>query len=795
MKIRNKGVINLQYVLKPNNRNMQFDPERLKSFIQRIMKDYPYLDANKFYTATLTKLKKDEIPAEELMRAIYMTALEFISIEEPEWTYVASLAFTNKLYKEAAFNRGYKAYPSNPYGSFSILVKRLVEKGIYKNEIIEEFSEQELRELGECINYQADKLFDYIGIKTLQERYLASDYDGKTLELPQERFMMIAISLMLNEGKLLKSDGKPSNMFEAGGRRKRLALIKEAYWALSNLYMTTATPTLANAGKAKGGQLSSCFVDTVNDDLRGIFDSNTDIARLSKMGGGIGVYLGKVRSRGASIRGYHGKSSGIVPWIRQLNNTAVSVDQLGTRKGSIAVYLDIWHRDILAFLDLKLNNGDERMRAHDIFTGVCIPDIFMEAVEKREQFYLFDPHEVREIMGWSLEDFFDEEIGNGTFRKKYEECVNHPMLSRVELPAIDIMKRIMKAQLETGTPYMFYRDTANRANPNKAHGVIYSSNLCVEIMQNMSATNIIQEKLVEIDGEKIIMTLKRPGDFVVCNLASINLGRAVKDNVLKRLIPIMVRMLDNVIDLNCIEVQQAMYTNQKYRAIGLGTSGLHHLLAQMGIMWESEEAIEYNDHLYELIAYLTIKASMELSKEKGSYDLFPGSEWQSSQYFKDREYTTGKHKGKYVSTKEWIELAEDVKRFGIRNGYLLAIAPTGSTSIIAGTTASIDPIYKLLTYQEKTTYKIASPVPELTERTIQYYRKNAFMLDQHTSIRMNATRQRHIDQSQSFNLYVRPDIKAKAFLLLHLDAWKSGLKSTYYVRSQALTVDECDSCQ
>lgn len=788
-------MIEIQYVIKPNNRKLAFDQERLGKFIDRIMDGYPHLDSNYLYRLVINKLKNDELNAGDISRTIYMTAVELISIEEPDWTFVASLAFSNNLYKEAALNREYKAYPANPYGSFSNLIKKMVSKGIYKEEMISEFTEQELRKLEEIIDYKNDKLFDYIGIVTLQERYLATDYDGKTMELPQERFMLIAMNLMINEGKIRDGNGNITDEFESGGRKERLSLIQDAYWAMSNLYMTTATPTLSNAGKAKGGQLSSCFIDTVDDDLRAIFDSNTDIARLSKVGGGIGVYVGKVRSRGAKIRGYERKSSGIVPWIRQLNNTAVSVDQLGTRKGSIAVYLDIWHRDILAFLDLKLNNGDERMRAHDIFTGVCIPDIFMEAVENRESFCLFDPHEVRSLMGWSLEDYYDEELGKGTFRRKYQECVDHPILSRVSLPAIDIMKRIMKAQLETGTPYMFYRDTVNRANPNKAHGIIYSSNLCVEIMQNMSSTTVLTEKLVEMNGEKLIMTLKRPGDFVVCNLASISLARAVQGGVLDRLIPIIVRMLDNVIDLNNIDVLQATHTNQKYRAIGLGTSGLHHLLALLGIMWESEKANEYNDHLYEYIAYLGIQASMNLAKEKGAYSLFKGSEWESGKYFADREYTCGKREGEYVSTAQWIELAENVKVYGVRNGYIFAIAPTGSTSIIAGTTASIDPIYKLLTYQEKTTYKIADPAPNLNAKTIQYYRKNAFLLDQHASIRMNATRQRHIDQSQSFNLYVRPDIKAKDFLAIHVYVWKSGCKTSYYVRSQALTVEECDSCQ
>src|SRR5699024_3721918 len=234
-----------------------------------------------------------------------------------------------------------------------------------------------------------------------------------------------------------------------------------------------------------------------------------------------------------------GMSSGVVPWIKQLNNTAVSVDQLGTRKGAIAVYLDVWHKDIEAFLDLKLNNGDERMRAHDIFTGVTLPDLFMEQVEKRGDWHLFDPHEVRQVMGFNLEDFYDEAKGDGSWRQKYMECVDNPELSRKTIPAINIMKRIMRSQLEAGTPFMFYRDEVNRKNNNAHEGMIYCSNLCTEITQNMSPTQFLEEYVEE---ENTIVKKYKPGDFVVCNLSSVNLGKAVPDDVLERLIQIQVRM-------------------------------------------------------------------------------------------------------------------------------------------------------------------------------------------------------------------------------------------------------------
>ncbi len=771
-------------VNKPNNRQLAFDSERLGVYADRILHELHTLDKERLLRGVNAKLRRDEVTGEEISNAFTMSALELVTKEEPEWKFAAARALLTSLYKKAAVNRRYKAYPEEPYGSFHHLIVELCKTGIYREELLECYTKEQIEELGETIDPSRDLLFDYIGLLTLAERYLATDFEGRTMELPQERYMIIAMYLMHQE---------PAE--------KRMELVKEAYWAMSNIYMTAATPTMSNAGKKVAGQLSSCFIDTVDDSLEGIFDSNTDVARLSKMGGGIGVYLGKVRARGSDIRGHKNTSSGVIPWIRQLNNTAVSVDQLGTRKGAIAVYLDVFHKDILAFLDLKLNNGDERMRAHDVFHGVCLPDLFMEMVEERGEWNLFCPHEVKKTMGWKdengralgLEDFYDEEFGKGSFREKYEEAVNHPTLPRITMPAIDIMKRIMKSQLETGTPYMFYRDTVNRANPNRAHGMIYSSNLCTEIMQNQTPTVVEKEELITKDGQTRIIVSKIPGDFVVCNLNSIHLARAVPAGVLERLVPIQTRMLDNVIDINNIEVLQAQYTNSQYRAIGLGTFGLHHLLALEGIRWESDEAVAYNDALYEKINYLLVKSSMELAKEKGRYPKFAGSDWENGKYFSYRGYTDGSREGKFVTTEQWKELAELVRENGVRNAWMFAIAPNGSTSIIAGSTASIDPLYELLSYEEKTTYKIANPAPDLSEKTIWYY-KTAFLVDQHASINMASARQRHVDQGQSFNFYVRPDIKASEFLDLHLHAWKAGLKSTYYVRSRALTIEECESC-
>lgn len=719
---------------------------------------HPELDFTDYKEKISAALKVKEMSTGQLENLLILTAVERISSLEPDWTKVAAHFYLKRLYRLSRTARNNHA----EYESFHDLITMLTGMGIYDERLLQSYSKDEIDYLEIVINPEKDRLFTYIGLVTMAERYLAKSHHGDFLELPQERFMIIAMTLMADERKEI-----------------RLDLVEEAYWALSNLYMTVATPTLSNAGKSYG-QLSSCFIDTVEDDLRGIYDSNTDIATLSKNGGGIGVYLGKIRSRGSDIKGFKGCSSGVIPWMKQLNNTAVSVDQLGQRQGAVAVYLDCWHKDIFPFLDSKLNNGDERQRTHDLFTGVCIPDLFMEQVGKRGDWYLFDPHEVRRVMGYSLEDFYDEEKGAGSFREKYWECVNHPGLSHEVVPAIEIFKSIMVSQLETGTPYMFYRDTVNRMNANSHKGMIYCSNLCTEIAQNMSPT-VMEEERVE-DGK--IVVYKKPGDFVVCNLSSISLAKSVCDEVLERLIPIQVRMLDNVIDINEIPVLQAQLTNKNYRGIGLGTFGWHHLLALKSIKWESEEALSYCDALYEEIAYLTIKASQELAEEKGSYSYFEGSDWATGRYFEKRGYTSYR----------WQELSRKVKQTGIRNGYLLAVAPNSSTSILAGSTASIDPIFRLEYSEEKKDYKIPVTAPDLSAQTTWYY-KSAYQIDQHWSIKQNARRQRHVDQSISFNFYVKNDIKAKTLLDLHMDAWESGLKTTYYIRSTSgSAIEECDSC-
>lgn len=690
-------------------------------------------------------------------------AVEKTSVEEPDWQYIAGRLFLQKFYREAAAARG---YASPGYGDFYALAVQLDStldqdgNRVYGKYMLELYTESQFRELGAYIRPERDELVSYIGLRHLADRYLIRGFAGEVLELPQERYMHIAMHLASQE-------------------QDRVTWAKRFYDVLSRQEMTVATPTCKNAA-TPFPQLSSCFIDTVSDSLQSIYDTNQAFAQVSKYGGGMGIYVGKLRARGASIRGRKGAAAGVIPWVRNYNDTAVAVDQLGARKGAVSIWLDVWHKEIFEFLALKLNNGDDRMRAHDIFPGVCIPDEFMRAVESDGDWHLFCPHEVRTRMGFSLEDCWGAE-----WAERYQRCMSAGdagRLSSTRIKAKEIMKALLRSQFETGGPFLFFRDTVNRLNANKHEGMIYCSNLCTEIAQNQKPTRLIEQT----DDGTVITYRWESGDFVVCNLSSINLGRVHTEADIARVVPLAIRMMDNVIDLNFYPVPQARITNKKYRAIGLGAHGYHQMLAQQSIHWESDEHLRQADRIFEWLNYYAVKTSKELAAEKGSYPLFKGSDWETGEYFRLRGYTDA----------IWSALAEEVGETGMRNAYLFAVAPTGSTSLLCGTTASIDPVYDRVYNEGKKDQIIPLAAPELSPKTFFYY-KPAHQIDQIWSIRAAGVRQRHIDQSQSFNLYIRPDIKGKEFLNLYVQAWKNGLKTVYYVRSRSLEVTEaeCEACQ
>ncbi len=496
----------------------------------------------------------------------------------------------------------------------------------------------------------------------------------------------------------------------------------------------------------------------------------------------MGLYFGKVRANGSAIQGFDGAAGGVIRWIRLANDTAVAVDQLGMRQGAVAVYLDVWHRDLPEFLNLRTNNGDDRMKAHDVFPAVCYPDYFWQQVRDNLEgdWYLMCPHQVQTVKGYALEDCYGE-----LWTERYLDCVRDSRIQKRVIPIKEIVRLIIRSAVETGTPFTFNRDIVNRANPNRNRGMIYCSNLCTEIAQNMEAISQVEQTIRQVDGETVVVTVTKPGEFVVCNLASLSLGRIDLEDgeSLREITQSAVRALDNVIDLNFFPVPYAKVNNQNYRPIGLGISGYHHMLAKRKIQWESQAHLDFAEQVFSDIHYAAIEASCAIAEEKGSYPYFEGSLWQTGQYFEERGLTD----------ERWTALRQRVSEHGLRNGYLLAIAPTSSTSMIAGTTAGLDPIMNRYFLEEKKSGLVPRVAPELSADTYWYY-KNAHHIDQSWSVRACGVRQRHVDQAQSMNLYITNEYTFRKVLDLYLLAWEQGVKTIYYIRSKSLEVEECEAC-
>lgn len=732
-----------------------FDQSDWQQIIQEACVGLHGCDPRELFGELCIYLQNGMTTHDNLTETLIRLAVEKTSAQQPDWQFVAARLLLSDCYIKAARNR---RYTEPGYGDFHHLIEMLEEMGRYGTYIRERYTRQEIDELGAYMKVDRDLLFNYAGLKQLIDRYVIRGQQGEVIELPQELFMGVAMHLAMNE-------------------ERKIHHAKRLYDDLSLLRFTLATPTLGNARKPFH-QLSSCFIDMPEDNLNSIYETDRAFARVSKFGGGMGIYVGKIRVRGSAIRNHPGASGGVIPWVKNYNNTAVSCNQLGVRNGAVAIYLDVWHRDILDFLQLRTNNGDDRLKAHDIFPAVTVPDEFMRCVEQREPWFLFCPHEVEQVMGFRLEDSYGKE-----FEQRYHACVDHPKLNRTEIPAIDVMRQIMQSAYETGTPFLFFRDTANQLNPNKHVGMIYCSNLCTEIMQNMRPMTLITEEISGTD----ILTRYRSGDFVVCNLSSLNLGRTGTLTEIEQTVGNQLRAMDNVIDLNYYPVRQAEITNKQYRSIGLGISGYHQYLAERGIAWESEDHLRHVDELFEWINFFAIRASMELAKEKGPYPLFAGSDWETGEYFDLRGYHTR------TGGPNWDKLRKDVRTYGLRNAYLFAVAPTSSTSVIAGSTAGIDPVFARLYLEEKKNGVVPQTAPNLNPSTFWYY-KEAHTIEQLWSIRACGVRQRHIDQSQSFNLYITPEIDVRDFLNLYMQAWKSGLKTIYYVRNKSLEVQDCAIC-
>ena len=701
---------------------------------------------------------KPGMSQKDSIEALIKAAVELTTPEAPAWEMISARILSYRSEKKIT-----RLEEELGLKTFYRKVKYMTEEGLYGDYILQNYSEEEINEAATFIDPERNKLLNYSGLDLLLKRYVIKNYSGKVIERVQEMFLGIALHLAMPE------------------KEDRLMWVRRIYDLLSKLEVTMATPTLSNSRKPSH-QLSSCFIDTVPDSLDGIYRSLDNFSQVSKFGGGMGMYFGKVRATGGNIRGFKGVAGGVIRWMRLVNDTAVAVDQLGMRQGAVAVYLDVWHKDLPEFLQLRTNNGDDRMKAHDIFPAICYPDLFWKMAEEdmNQNWSLFCPNEIMRIKGYCLEDCYGEE-----WERKYLDCVNDQRLSRRVISIKDIVRLVLRSAVETGTPFTFNRDTVNRANPNAHKGMIYCSNLCTEIAQNMAPIETVSKEVETKDGDTVVVTTTRPGEFVVCNLASLSLGRLPLEDEekMKEKVATVVRALDNVINLNFYPVPYAQLTNQRYRSIGLGISGYHHALAKRRIKWESEEHLEFMDKVFETINRAAILASSNLAKEKGSYQFFEGSDWQTGAYFDKRGYNSA----------EWQDVRKTVALQGMRNAYLLAVAPTSSTSIIAGTTAGLDPIMKRFFLEEKKGSMLPRVAPELSDETYWMY-KSAYLINQKWSVRASGVRQRHIDQAQSMNLYITNDFTMRQILDLYLLAWKEGVKTIYYVRSKSLEVEECESC-
>ena len=735
------------------------EDEDLKPILKKISSAYTSVEYSLLLLSDKFKsFCKDDMKQADKLSALVKAAVEMTTQEAPNWEFIAARLLSYKLNRSiAAFEESVSVH------SFYDKLRYLTDERLYGEYILASYSPEEIEQAATFIKEDRNDLLNYSGLDLLMKRYLIRTYSNKPIESIQEMYLGIALHLAINE------------------KEDRMLWVQKFYDILSKLEVTMATPTLSNARKPFH-QLSSCFIDTVPDSLEGIYRSLDNFAQVSKFGGGMGMYFGKVRAAGGKIRGFKGAAGGVVRWMKLVNDTAVAVDQLGMRQGAVAVYLDVWHKDLPEFLQLRTNNGDDRMKAHDIFPAVCYPDLFWKMAQEdiNQPWHLFCPNEILSIKGYCLEDYYGEE-----WEKRYIDCVNDARLTRRTLSVKDIVRLVLRSAVETGTPFTFNRDHVNKANPNGHKGMIYCSNLCTEIAQNMSEIESVSTEVKTDDGDTVVVRASKPGDFVVCNLASLSLGHLPLENEseLTDVVRTVVRALDNVIDINFYPLPYAKITNQRYRSLGLGVSGYHHALAVRGIKWESQEHLDFVDKVFETINRAAVEASSDIAKQKGSYKYFEGSDWQTGEYFIKRGYTSP----------EWNALAAKVKEQGMRNAYLLAIAPTSSTSIIAGTTAGTDPVMQRFFLEEKKGAMLPRVAPELSDRTFWVY-KSAYNIDQQWTVRAAGVRQRHIDQAQSQNLYITNDFSMRQLLELYLLAWRSGVKTIYYVRSKSLEVEECESC-
>ena len=763
-----------------DGREGPLDTSRLLTVITEACDDLTGVSADTIYNETLKNLYPG-VKMEDIRTSLVMTARTLVE-HDPNYSYVTARLLLDSLRSEALRFLGIAeaATQTEMHYRYAATLKPYIEKGVELGLLSPHLLEYDLNVLGEALKADRDQQFTYLGLQTLYDRYFIHS-EGVRFELPQVFFMRVAMGLASNEDD-----------------REQRAI--EFYNLISSFDYMVSTPQLFNSGTLRP-QLSSCFLTTVPDDLHGIYSAIRDNAMLSKWAGGLGNDWTPVRALGAHIKGTNGKSQGVVPFLKVVNDTAVAVNQGGKRKGAVCSYLETWHMDIEEFLELRKNTGDDRRRAHDMNTANWIPDLFMKRVFNDQDWTLFSPNNVPDL----------HEKHGIDFEKAYLEYERRAIAGDIEVyktvKAKDLWRKMISMLFETGHPWITFKDSCNVRSPQQHIGTIHSSNLCTEITLN---TNL--------------------DEIAVCNLGSVNLVNHINENgldqeKLKKTITTAIRMLDNVIDINYYSVPQAENSNLKHRPIGMGVMGFQDALYTQKIPYASEEAVEFADLSMEVISYYAISASSELAAERGRYESYDGSLWDQGILPIDSLRKLEEIRGKdYLDVNmeqrlDWQGLRERIKNSGMRNSNVLAIAPTATIANISGVSQSIEPTYQNLYVKSNLSgeFTVVNPylVQDLKElnlwdsvmvNDLKYYEGSvqkidrvpkeikqiyatAFEIEPRWLVDAASRRQKWIDQAQSLNLYVS-GASGKKLDITYRMAWLRGLKTTYYLRALAATTTE-----
>ena len=756
------------------------DTERLLTIITEACEGLEDVSRDAIYDETLKNLYPG-VKMEDVRTSLVMTARTMVE-KDPNYSYVTARLLMDTLRSEALNFLGIAeaATQSEMHYRYAATLKPYIEKGVELDLLSPLLLEFDLSLLGEALQAERDQQFTYLGLQTLYDRYFIQS-EGTRFELPQVFFMRVAMGLASKEDN-----------------REQRAI--EFYNLISSFDYMVSTPQLFNSGTLRP-QLSSCFLTTVPDDLHGIYSSIRDNAMLSKWAGGLGNDWTPVRALGAHIKGTNGKSQGVVPFLKVVNDTAVAVNQGGKRKGAVCSYLETWHLDIEEFLELRKNTGDDRRRAHDMNTANWIPDLFMKRVFKDQDWTLFSPNtvpELHELHGKAFEDAYEE----------YERQATAGQITPYKtIKATDLWRKMISMLFETGHPWITFKDACNARSPQQHKGTIHSSNLCTEITLNTSQDEI-----------------------AVCNLGSINLVNHVEQSglnqeKLKNTITTAVRMLDNVIDINYYSVPQAENSNLKHRPIGMGIMGFQDSLYKQRIPYASEQAVEFADVSMEMISYYAVSASAELAEERDRYDSYEGSLWDQGVLPIDSLKILRETRGEdffdvnMEQRLDWDNLRARIKQTGMRNSNVLAIAPTATIANISGISASIEPTYQNLYVKSNLSGEFTVVNPYLVNdlkklnlwddvmvNDLKYYEGSvqkidrvpdeikhlyatAFEMEPRWLVDAASRRQKWIDQAQSLNLYVA-EASGKKLDITYRMAWLRGLKTTYYLRALAATTTE-----